>query len=79
MKECKLCGKIEDTNWCKHFKKFHNGRAPVEVKPGEYADAYRFAMKKETVNFRHSRTIYEDLKPWMGLEDKHSLIAYTMS
>ena len=43
VKECKLCGKLEDKNWKRHFQIHHEGIKPIEVRRGEYADSYRFA------------------------------------
>jgi len=47
------------------------------VKPGEYADSYRFALAKDSVPSHWCETFYADLNPYLVLENKTSLIRFT--
>ena len=76
MKECKLCGKIEDHNWLYHWKKHHNSKLPVAVKAGKYADSYRWAQPKSSVNRTMCRTFFGILEPFMGLPHERALIEH---
>ena len=50
MRECKLCGKIETSNFVKHFKTNHEGQPITAVKEGEFADTYYWSGGKRRVN-----------------------------
>ena len=76
MKECKLCGKIEDHNWLYHWRKYHGDKKPVAVKAGKYADTYRWAQPKSLVNRSMCRTFFGILEPFMGLPYERALIEH---
>ena len=79
IKECSLCGKIEDRNWQRHCSTKHKGQKVEPVKQGEYARSYYFSLSKKSVPEEWCTNFYDDLKPYLVLEHKKALVKFVKS